>query len=36
MEAKKTKSNYNKKRTIKKVNYLANSKRIRKDLKLFK
>lgn len=35
MEAKKTKSNYNKKRTIKKVNYLSNNKRVN-TTKLFK
>lgn len=35
MEIKKVKTNYNKKKDIKKVNYLANSKRI-KTAKLFK
>ena len=36
MEAKRIKCNYNKNKNIKKVNYLANSKRIKKDTKLFK
>ena len=35
MEAKKTKSNYKKKKTIRKINYLSNSKRIN-PTKLFK
>ena len=36
MEAKRIKCNYNKKKNIKKTSYLANSKRIKKDIKLFK